>query len=388
MKRKLEEETVNLIGRSAAERSLDRFYNRQRAELKKIKSDKDESSSLFDFNKVIPFPEVSKSEKDAKAESEPKVNSEPVKRTLKEVLSDLSKKHIPNRNKFAKSVSLLAKLSTSFFRDSYKTEPEVTYVDFLSVFSTVNDVFVKEFSGTVPKDCFDEKASLVSLTEVIDYIIDSQSESVTVNRESECVKRESSDPKCKSESESASEPSELKLNSGEILFLKFLKMSFGYPSSLWYENDPFSFHNTVNTLKRFFEDFLEDTKTGFVLKDITRVNNDPFELPTRDELLSLQLKAFVRTLGVVFCFFEFPWSKSSLVPLFSLVYLKRHVFEEADQSRISTWQSHINARKSKGAKSIMVQSIGESSFEVRDGRDEKVTSVHGSQVWTDRQLRL
>nr|PVC50859.1 hypothetical protein MACL_00001971 [Theileria orientalis] len=388
MKRKLEEETVNLIGRSAAERSLDRFYNRQRTELKKIKSNKDESTSMFDFNKVVPFPEVTKPEKDSKAESEPKVKSEPVKRKLKEVLSDLSKKHIPNRNKFAKSVSLLAKLANSFFKDSYKTEPEVTYVDFLSVFSAVNDAFVKEFSGTVPKDCFDEKAALVALTEVIDYVIESQSAHAAVSPESECAKKESSDARCKSESEAPSEPAELNLNSGELLFLKLLKMSFGYPSSLWYENDPFAFHNTVNTLRRFFEDFLEDTKTGFVLRDVARVNSDPFELPTRDELLSLQLKAFVRTLGVVFCFFEFPWSKSSLVPLFGLVYLKRHVFEEADQSRISTWQSHINANKSKGAKTITVQSIGESSFEVRDGRDEKVTSVHGSQVWTDRQLRL
>uniref|UniRef100_A0A3B0MY71 Uncharacterized protein n=1 Tax=Theileria annulata TaxID=5874 RepID=A0A3B0MY71_THEAN len=356
MKRKLEEESINLIGRTAAERSLDRIYNRQKAELKKLKSKEDDTKTYIAFNKQLPFPEVSNKDNTLKSDPKPTLKSEPTKRTLNEVLDDLRKKHIPNRNKFAKGVALLSKLSNSYFKESYKTETDVTHMDFFSVFNTVNDVFVREFSGIVPKYCLDEKAALSSLTEVIDYLLSlsnkPDSAVVKVQTKDE-VKTEQNDRKISTEDKKLNQSLNRyshKFTFEEVLFLKLLKVSFCYASSLWYENDPFVFHTIVNNLKSFFEDFLSETTNGFVVTDLSRPVGVGFELPTRDELMTLQLKSFVRTLSVVFTFFDMPWSKSSLVPLFSLVYLKRDVFDEADKTRITNWQSHINSNRAKGYK--------------------------------------
>lgn len=331
MKRKLEEESINLIGRTAAERSLDRIYNRQRKELKKLKSKERDKNPHIEFNKPLPFPEVSNKDKPTKSDPDPTVKSEPVKRTVKEVLEDLRKKHIPNRNKFAKGVALLSKLSNSYFRESCKAETDVTHLEFFHVFSTVNDVFVREFSGVVPKDCFDEKAALSSLTDIIDYLLSFSSKADYGSAKTQSnneAKSEQNVTKLSTEDKKLDRNHQndgLKFTTEEILFLTLLKISFGYSSSLWYENDPFVFHTIVNNLKKFFEDFISETMNGFVLTDLNRPLSDGFDLPTRDELMTLQLKSFVRTLAVVFTFFDFPWSKSSLIPLFSTVYLKRYL---------------------------------------------------------------
>ncbi|AFZ81461.1 hypothetical protein BEWA_008730 [Theileria equi strain WA] len=386
MKRKVDDETVHLIGRSAAERQLDRFYNHQRSKMAKKEEEK---QSLLSFNKVLPFSD-STSVKEEK--QKPGTTN---KKSLRDVLEDLSTKHIQQRSKFAKGVQLFTKLAKLYFKESYKTEKDVTYQNFFLVLSAINEVFVREFAGSVPKDMIDAKSALNSLVYgLIIPLIDGTPIDISMPTPTETQDKNGSsdaEPSVKTEISDVDDCQEptcadpCNLPREYVQYLKYLKMSIGYSSSLWYENDPFKFHNICSELKAIFESILKECNDGYTPENLSQLHTT-WRVPGRNELITMELKAFVRTLGVVFTFFQFPWAKSSIEPLYSLIYLKRHIFDETDQTRISEWQSHINANKSKAKKGVRVQRIGESGFQVADARDEKIASIHGSQVWTERQL--
>lgn len=99
-------ESVNLCGRSAAERKLDRVYNAQKKVIK-------EAKGLFITTPAtkLPFPNIYK-----KCESKPAKISSSVRDAI-----DILAKHLRNEKKFEKSITLLAKIVETHYT-SYKME--------------------------------------------------------------------------------------------------------------------------------------------------------------------------------------------------------------------------------------------------------------------------
>lgn len=429
MKRNYEDPSLELIGRSAAERRLDRFYNRQRSQLQNPASQGRVSiDSRSRETKDLPF----KSNDSSTASSAPKPRSDVVtaQKGVKDILSDILNRHLPRRSRFAKSVQLLTKLSVSYLDDRNNAEFACMGLDdFLRVYFGLGRIFVMEFGGNIPKDALDVKDALADFME-----------SVVERLDTDC-----------------------NLSNCERQFLRLLRMNIGYSASLWYENDSFRFHGVVSKLEAHLTDFetlasqpdlSRDSESPTDSSDLESEKRDPhdadnvvssdlpsigsfkdevdasanaspagdavscdsaphdssnnatssasiaagvstpaadghFKLPGEHHLIKLQKQAFVRTLAVVFRFFSFPWARTSIETLFQRVYLKRDMFCETDQKRITEWQQEIKASKGKSFKGTSrALGISEANFQVKDAREEKIVSVHGSQVWCNRQYGI
>ncbi|GFE54469.1 hypothetical protein BaOVIS_018730 [Babesia ovis] len=388
MKRHYEDPSLELIGRSAAERRLDRFYNHQRSTLRKTDSTPPFAlDSKAREHKDLPF---QPSDTSTPIPPKPRTAEPSSRKSVGDILSDLSQRHLVHRNRFAKSLRLLTKLTKGYLDDKNNVEYSgVTMADFLNVFYRLDRIFVVEFGGDVPKDCLEEKeAALEFVDSVVDRLLKDGLES----------------------------PQEKQL-------LELIKIDIGYAASLWYENDSFRFHAVVSQLEsrfKHFESIASDVSTSVksdtsskhpcsniaesadhadaTITDTNSVKKQDYPeqtglsqpvLPSETELLMLQKASFVRVLAVVFNFYTFPWAKVAIESLFQNVYLRRELFSETDQQRISEWQKHIKASKGKTYKGgSIVRGIGESAFEVKDARDEKIIGIHGSQVWSNRQFGI
>lgn len=376
MKRNYEDPSLELIGRSAAERRLDRLYNRQRSQIQKREPRPD---NLLDSKsreiKELPF--KPKEERTSKAD-ESTEDSPKSKKSIKEILFDLSQQHLKRRNRLAKSVKLLTKLSVTYLDDKDNAEfAGIDKSDFFRVYADLDRIFIAELGGAIPKDSLDIKGALL---EFVDKVVNRlEADASTTSR--------------------------------EVMFFQLLKISIGYSSALWYENDSFKFHAIVSKLEGHFDEFLQiasmpDCFDNDALEktedavSATHESNLPqedghdsldgkYRLPSKRCLLELQKQAFVRTLAIVFDFFTFPWAKVSIESLFQRVYLKRDIFEETEQKRISEWQKQIKASKGKTFKGgLQAYGISEAKFNVKDAREEKLVSIHGSQVWSNRQFGI
>ncbi|CDR94948.1 hypothetical protein, conserved [Babesia bigemina] len=437
MKRSYEDPSLELIGRSAAERRLDRFYNRQRSKLRNATNrDGYAIESKVVEKKELPF---QPSESTAASPPSKTRSDEPnARKSVRDILYDLSQRHLPHRGRFAKSVKLLTKLCVGYLSDRANAEyAGLSLDDFFRVFLKLDRIFIVEFGGGVPKDCVELKNVVLEFVEsVVDRLL-AEADISPVHRE----------------------------------LMHLLKLDLCYSASLWYENDSFRFHAIVSQLESHFKRFEAIASERDLSADSEMYNNTPSApsnpieasgdqsdsptassnnggespksspskdgsaagvipnssgasdeskqidgnsqdcqttadspgstLPSEKELQYLQHQAFVRALAVVFGFCSYPWAKVSIETLFQKVYLRRELFCDTDQQRITDWQRHIKAAKGKTFKgqwstrpphgfagSLTPLGIGESSFQVQDARDEKIVTVHGSQVWSNRQFGI
>ncbi|GBE61817.1 hypothetical protein, conserved [Babesia ovata] len=428
MKRSYEDPSLELIGRSAAERRLDRFYNRQRSQLRKT-TNKD---GYAIERKVVEKKELPFQPSDHTATSSPstiRCDAPSARKSVRDILIDLSQRHLPHRGRFAKSLKLLTKLCVGYLSDRANAEyAGLSLDDFYRVFAKLERIFVIEFGGDVPKDCVDIKSAVL---EFVEFVVDR----LIVEGDASPVHRQ---------------------------LLHLLKLDLGYATSLWYENDSFRFHAVLSQLESHFKrfeavasepDLSADPGTSYTRSSVlsypaeasgaqsdsptapsnnvggscesppgqdgntegpvsnlekaaeasheskksegdsptpqTAADLPEPTLPSEKELHYLQKQAFVRALAVVFGFSSYPWAKVSIETLFQKVYLRRELFCNTDQQRITDWQRHIKASKGKTFKGGLTPlNIGESSFQVQDARDEKIVCVHGSQVWSNRQFGI
>nr|PIM00707.1 hypothetical protein TGCOUG_314540 [Toxoplasma gondii COUG] len=103
------------------------------------------------------------------------------------------------------------------------------------------------------------------------------------------------------------------------------------------------------------------------------------------ELLNLMRCFFIDCLATVFTYRSFSWARASIEQLFQHVYLHRSIFSESDQGQISLWQAQLKVAH-KSAMNITALGIGEAAHPVQDGRDERISTVHGSIVWSAKQM--
>ncbi|PFH34405.1 hypothetical protein BESB_075570 [Besnoitia besnoiti] len=109
-------------------------------------------------------------------------------------------------------------------------------------------------------------------------------------------------------------------------------------------------------------------------------------LPLRKyELLNLMRCFFMDCLATIFSYRGLSWARASIEQLFQHVYLHRSSFSESDQDQISLWQAQLKVPH-KTATKITALGIGEAAHPVQDGRDERISTVHGSVVWSAKQM--
>ncbi|SCL93956.1 conserved Plasmodium protein, unknown function [Plasmodium berghei] len=116
---------------------------------------------------------------------------------------------------------------------------------------------------------------------------------------------------------------------------------------------------------------------------------DQWEIPNEYEIYKIKRNAFVKCLSHLINFINLNWAKTLVESLLQDVYLKKYIFDTCDEIIIenlqSTVKSNINKRKNKHD-SYHVLSIGESLNPIKDAREEKIVSLHGSHVWSNKQM--
>ncbi|CEM01969.1 unnamed protein product [Vitrella brassicaformis CCMP3155] len=109
--------------------------------------------------------------------------------------------------------------------------------------------------------------------------------------------------------------------------------------------------------------------------------------PSRDELCMMKRLYFFNALSTIFTYRHKSWARTAVEHLFQQVYLKRSLFSPAEQEQISSWQSDIKTHKKQGP-SVGALGIGEAADPVRDAREERLSTAHGSGVWAAKQFGL
>ncbi|SBS80836.1 conserved Plasmodium protein, unknown function [Plasmodium ovale curtisi] len=116
---------------------------------------------------------------------------------------------------------------------------------------------------------------------------------------------------------------------------------------------------------------------------------ESWEIPSDYEVFQIKRSAFVKCLSYLINFINVKWAKTLVESLLQEVYLKKSIFDVCDEILIENLQSTVKAnvhkRKNK-FESSHVLSIGESLNPVVDARDEKIVSLHGSHVWSSKQM--
>ncbi|CRG98548.1 conserved Plasmodium protein, unknown function [Plasmodium relictum] len=229
----------------------------------------------------------------------------------------------------------------------------------------------------------------------------------------------------------------IRITKEEKQFLKLLKIKTYYLIILFKLNDNFIFNKLISIYRQIFEEIqneydiyeekinqeksekelnntqlikknnLEDEENDKLTeKKYVECNNDEmndkeitndylnyfkekWKLPNGYEIFKVKRNAFVKCLSNLFHFINIPWARTSVESLFQDVYLKKKIFDLCDEMLIENLQSsikaYINKRKHK-YDSPHLLSIGESLNPVVDARDEKIISIHGSHIWSNKQM--
>ncbi|KAK2198391.1 hypothetical protein BdWA1_001403 [Babesia duncani] len=349
MKRFSENESLDLIGRSAAERELDRFYNRRRQQIKRQKPD----DSDWKCNASIPFPDL------GVGEQIPKVKREVVhcKRSLKDVLNKLTRVLV---NKFAKSVAIVTKLATSYLADLSALPRDVSLHDFYHVLYIVSKRFTIEFGGRNPPNSLEVKRVICDLVErVIDPLLDGSIFKVNAPPQQ---------------------------SPAQVALLHCIKTSIYYHALLWHEGDSFEFNKILKLLTQCLDRYKLECQGGAAAA--APLVDHHFSLgDDASPWLRLELQSFTRTLAVLVNFKGHAWARNGIESLLQSVYMARDIFDELDQVRICQWQSALKAR-TRGAPLGAPPAIAAAPFAVCDARDERIQTAPPAQVWSSRQFGL
>lgn len=94
---------------------------------------------------------------------------------------------------------------------------------------------------------------------------------------------------------------------------------------------------------------------------------------------------FLDALSTVFSFRTIPWARASVEQLFQLAYRHRHLFTASEAQQIAVWQAELKASTGPSGASVSALSIGEAAVPVKDAREERILTDHGSVTWSRKQ---
>ncbi|KYO02043.1 hypothetical protein PRSY57_0403600 [Plasmodium reichenowi] len=204
----------------------------------------------------------------------------------------------------------------------------------------------------------------------------------------------------------------------EKQFLKALKIKVYYIIILFKLNDNFIFNKLIGIYRQIFEEIQKEYNLYEHDETIQNNNNygnnnnnnnnqdhvndndeiinnyflflkDKWILPNEYQIFKIKRKAFVKCLSNLYHFINVKWAKTSVESLLHDVYMKKFMFETCDQIIIENIQSSIKTNFNKRTtkfESSHVLSIGESLNPVVDAREEKIVSIHGSHIWSNKQM--
>ncbi|EUD64816.1 hypothetical protein C922_04763 [Plasmodium inui San Antonio 1] len=222
------------------------------------------------------------------------------------------------------------------------------------------------------------------------------------------------------------QPSTIVLTKQEKKYLKALKIRVYYLIILYKLNDNFVFNKLISIYRQIWDELLKEyehfdeavcqerrnpapggenttsceadgattchaTDSADELLDDENFLNlqDKWTLPNDYELFKIKRSAFVKCMSKVFNFIHVKWASTLVESLLLDVYFKKHIFDTCDEIVIEKLQTaaKVNMNKRKNpTHSPHVLSIGESLNPVVDARAEKIVSLHGSHVWSTKQM--
>ncbi|CAG9483210.1 conserved Plasmodium protein, unknown function [Plasmodium vivax] len=235
-------------------------------------------------------------------------------------------------------------------------------------------------------------------------------------------------------SQAADQPNTVVLTKQERKYLKALKIRVYYLIILYKLNDNFIFNKLISIYRQILEELLREyeqfeeavsqerrrpargttgganvTSTAdpadaadpanpaapaATMDDLAEDEDflhlqEKWTLPSDYELFKIKRSAFVKCMSKVFHFIHVKWASTLVESLLLDVYFKKHIFDTCDEILIEKLQSaakgNMNKRKTP-THSPHVLSIGESLNPVVDARAEKIVSLHGSHVWSTKQM--
>ncbi|ANQ06083.1 Uncharacterized protein PCOAH_00005890 [Plasmodium coatneyi] len=230
--------------------------------------------------------------------------------------------------------------------------------------------------------------------------------------------------------QAAEQPNTIVLTKQEKKYLKALKIRVYYLIILYKLNDNFIFNKLISIYRQIWEELLSEyehfdevvceerrkaaaggenttaSEAGDAMNSTTTSDpadgaheladdenflhlQDKWTLPDDYELFKIKRSAFVKCMSKVFNFIHVKWASTLVESLLLDVYFKKHIFDTCDEIVIEKLQSaaKVNMNKRKNSThSPHVLSIGESLNPVVDARAEKIVSLHGSHVWSTKQM--
>eukprot|EP01068_Selenidium_serpulae_P005015 Selendium_serpulae@DN3833_c0_g1_i1.p1 len=145
----------------------------------------------------------------------------------------------------------------------------------------------------------------------------------------------------------------------------------------------------------------EDGQAGGEVQEDAARGATPAEhewlLPTREDIDALRIKNMMDCLKTVCSYRKMSWAKTHVDAFFLHIFLSRHkLFEPSSeycdmieklQAEIKSHKATISVEKGR-ADGGTPHGILEPANPVRDGREEKIVTTHGSAIWSAKQLGL
>uniref|UniRef100_A0A0G4GZH7 Uncharacterized protein n=1 Tax=Chromera velia CCMP2878 TaxID=1169474 RepID=A0A0G4GZH7_9ALVE len=128
--------------------------------------------------------------------------------------------------------------------------------------------------------------------------------------------------------------------------------------------------------------------TGAVVESSPAGVFDGITLPRGRVLRECRWNVIFSALRVLFTFRTTPWARSAVEGFFQQVYFQRQRFPHgAQREQVESWQGEIKQKKKETHAPTVVAPM-ESKNPVRDGRDVRVVSTHGSETWGNKQMGI
>lgn len=351
---------------------------------------------------------------------------------LYKAIYDIINRHILSKQKFFKSVNIFINLCIHYLNNENKKV-------FFYAFDQITSIFTEKYLCDELKktnnlftfyncDELHVKSMISLFDKVINQIVQNQfrimqskeeqtsKEIQELKGETELSEKERNDETKEEELKNRNQKVKkvLEINKQEKQFLKMLKIKTYYLVILFKLNDNFIFNKLIVIYKEIFEEIQKEYNMYEEIiqeKRKEELESEPehlkvneenehvqnyelyfetkWHLPDDFEIFQMKTKAFVRCLSKLYDFINIPWAKTSVENLFYQVYIKKHIFEKDHEMVIEKLQlsikSKINKTKTK-EDTHTVLSIGETVNPVVDARSEKIVSLHGSHIWSNKQM--
>ncbi|KAH0473594.1 MAG: hypothetical protein KVP17_002100 [Porospora cf. gigantea B] len=152
-----------------------------------------------------------------------------------------------------------------------------------------------------------------------------------------------------------------------------------------FTDDSYAFNKAIDDLSGVLEDIVGEARED----QLEELEDEPEERAAehRADLRRLRQQLYVAGLQVALSFKSVRWARPGVSALMKESYLKREAFDQPQRSAVEQAQT-LMRESTAGSRVGQVTEAGRSQAPVIDGRQERLTFVHGSEVWSAKQAGL